>query len=319
MGVQPWNDDDHVKQRRFFPETVSNPPPLESPLVPLPPITRHTSLANLARHYHRYLLLNDHTAHTIDCFLSDLRLLARTVGLKTLVGTLHRAQVWEWAWSQPGERGVPPAPKSVARRITFLHNFFGWLTNQGVLEENPVADLPKPRPLPPLPELLDEGDLARLVQAAQSDVRCHLLILLALEGGLKKEEILALTPERVDLSDPSAPTVAVRLPDPARTTRSRLVALPPVFSSVYPRYMHLYQPLERVFDCTDRNLTYILAKAIKRAKLDKRVTLHLLRDCYAVRQLRSGVSLKQVREKLGLTEDAWYEAQERYRALAFPG
>ena len=71
-------------------------------------------------------------------------------------------------------------------------------------------------------------------------------------------------------------------------------------------------------ECTDRNLTYILARAVKRAKLTKRVTLQLLRDCFAVRQLRAGVPMHELREKLGLSDEAWYETQTKYRKLAFP-
>jgi hypothetical protein len=44
----------------------------------------------------------------------------------------------------------------------------------------------------------------------------------------------------------------------------------------------------------------------------------LLRDCYAVRQLRAGVSLDDLREKLGLADETWAEVQIKYRKLAFP-
>lgn len=318
MGKRQPGDHDNVEQRGMFPDWAEEAPTTESPLAPLPAIDRGTSLAGLALPYRQFLLLGDHTTHTIDCFLSDLRLLARYLGNDTPVGTIQRNQLREWLQFLKFGSEARPAPKTIARRITFLKNFFGWLTNQGVLEVDPAEDLTIARPQPPLPELLFEHELAKLVQAAQNDSRCHLLILLALEGGLKKEEILALTPERVDLSDPAAPMVSVRLPDPARAKRSRLVALPATFTAVYQRYLRQYQPQERVFDCTDRNLTYILGRAVKRAKLTKRVTLQLLRDCFAVRQLRAGLSLDDLREKLGLTDETWVEVQVKYRKLAFP-
>jgi site-specific recombinase XerD len=318
MGKRQPGDHDNVEQRGMFPEWAEQSPPPDSPLTPLPAIDRHTSLAGLALPYRQFLLLGDHTTHTIDCFLSDLRLLARYLGNDTQAGSIQRTQLREWLLFLKWGSEVRPAPKTIARRITFLKNFFGWLAHQGVLEDNPAEDLTIARPQPPLPELLFENELARLVQAAQNDARCHLLILLTLEGGLKKEEILALTPERVDLSDPAAPTVSVRLPDPARANRSRLVALPPSFTPVYQRYLRQYQPQEHVFDCTDRNLTYILGRAVKRAKLAKRVTLQLLRDCFAVRQLRAGLSFEALREKLGLTDETWVEVQVKYRKLAFP-
>jgi integrase/recombinase XerD len=44
----------------------------------------------------------------------------------------------------------------------------------------------------------------------------------------------------------------------------------------------------------------------------------LLRDTFAVQQLRAGVSPEALREKLGLSEEAWMESREKYRRLAFP-
>jgi integrase/recombinase XerD len=73
-----------------------------------------------------------------------------------------------------------------------------------------------------------------------------------------------------------------------------------------------------LFSCTDRNLNYILAKAVKTADIKKRVTLQLLRDTFAVQQLRADVTPEALREKLGLSDEAWLESREKYRRLAFP-
>jgi len=48
------------------------------------------------------------------------------------------------------------------------------------------------------------------------------------------------------------------------------------------------------------------------------VTLQLLRDTFAVQQLRAGVCFETLREKLGLSDEAWIEAREKYRRLTFP-
>ena len=319
MGTHDPNAHEKAAQRGLFPEwDTPSPASNDSPLTPLPPIDRMTSMAGLALPYRNYLLLSDHTTHTVDCFLSDLRLLTRHIGNDTPIGEVQQAQLVAWLMFLKWGAADKPAPKTIARRVTFLKNFFGWLANEDVLTENLAQSLVLTRPLPPLPDLLFEDELAVLLQAAASDVRCHLLLLLVLEGGLKKEELLALSPEWVDLSNPDAPTVAVRLPGQGRPQRDRLIALPPPFTSVYQHYVQIYHPQSAVFECTDRNLTYILARAVKRAKLTKRVTLQLLRDCFAVRQLRAGVSLADLREKLGLTDEAWYETQTKYRKLAFP-
>src|SRR5271165_3753669 len=95
-----------------------------SPLVPLPPIDAATSLAGLALPYRQYLLLSDHTTHTVDCFLSDLRLFARFVGQDAPVGNMTNAIILRWLQHLRWESEMPPAPKTLARRVTFLKNFF---------------------------------------------------------------------------------------------------------------------------------------------------------------------------------------------------
>ncbi|MBA3825741.1 MAG: tyrosine-type recombinase/integrase [Ktedonobacterales bacterium] len=311
--------DPPVDQLGLFPVWEAPVPahPEPSPLAPLPSFDGTTSLAGLALPYRNFLLLSDHTAHTIDCFLSDLRLLARFLGSETPIRAVTRQQLVDWLLFLKWGSELHPAPKTVARRVTFLKNFFGWLASAGVLHDNLAQSLVFARPLPPLPDLLHEDELARLVAAAEADARCHLLVMLTLDGGLKKEELLALTPGQVDLNNPAAPTVLIRLGH-NRPQRDRLVQMPPAFTAAYARYERFYNPQEVIFDCTDRNLTYILARATKHAGIARRVTLQLLRDAFAVRQLRAGTSPETLREKLGLSDEAWHESSVKYRKLAFP-
>jgi site-specific recombinase XerD len=309
----------NAPQNALFPEWQEpEMPPADSPLVELPPIDEQTTLAGLALPYRNYLLLHDHTPHTIDCFLSDLRLLTRFVGTDTPIGSLQQEKLVDWLMHLKWGSNERPAPKTMARRVTFLKNFFGWLAESHVLADNLAAKLSFSRPLPPLPTLLYEDEIARLYAAAKDDTRCHFLIILALEAGLKKEEILQLTPNQIDISDIERPRIEVRLAGQSRPQRERMLELPPGFVPVYEEYIRQFRPQERIFECTERNLTYILARAVKHARLTKRVTLQVLRDCFAVRQLRDGITMPVLREKLGLSDEAWYETQEKYRKLAFP-
>ncbi|MGH2514556.1 MAG: tyrosine-type recombinase/integrase, partial [Ktedonobacterales bacterium] len=229
-----------------------------------------------------------------------------------------RADVSGWLTHLKWERGAPPAPKTMARRITFLKNFFGWLAAASLVAADPTANIALSRPAPPLPELLYDDEVRRLEEAAAADVRCHVLVMLLLATGLKKEEVAHLRVQDVDLSDEEHPTIEVHFPGQAKRRRERRMELPSEWTAAYQRYVARYQPQEHVFECTDRNLNYVLAAAVKRARIEKRVTLQLLRDIYAVRQLRAGVPMEILRERLGLSEEAWYEIAEKYRKLAFP-
>lgn len=288
---------------------------IHAPAVAIVPPTAESSLAECAPAYQAYLQLTDHSRYTITCFLSDLHLLSEYLGADIAVGRIVTGDLTRWTMYLRWERGHQPAPKTMARRATFLKNFFGWLADEGIITENPAAGIVLTRPLPPLPEMLYQEEIEQLEAAAAEDSRSHCLVLLLLYAGLKKEEVMGLQPGHFDLTDPAHPALSIQFSDQIKQHKQRRLILPAAFTASYQRYLHKYHPQEKVFDCTDRNLNYILARAVRKAGIQKRVTLQLLRDTYAVRQLQDGVPLETLREKLGLSEEAWKEASEKYRKL----
>lgn len=295
------------------PEEQEPQPPSEHAL------TDQSSIGACALPYRQELMLRGKSNYTITCFLSDLKMFREYAGQDTPVGRITKEDLTDWLMKLKFGKGQVPAPKTMARRVTFLKNFFSWLASEGIVREDPSASLTLERPLPPLPQLLSEEDVTGLLDAANDDVRCQCLIYLTLFAGLKKEEVMGLKVHHIDLEDENAPLVTVHFaPSSNKQHRERRLALPAEFSGIFSRYLAAYHPLEALFACTDRNLNYILARAVKAAKIEKRVTLQLLRDTFAVNLLRTGGSMEALREKLGLSDEAWLESREKYRRLAFP-
>jgi len=288
---------------------------VQAPTIEIVPPTAESSLLECAPAYQEYLRLSNHSRYTVTCFLSDLRLLSTYLGEHTPIGRIVTADLTRWLMYLRWERGHQPAPKTMARRATFLKNFFGWLASEGITAENLAAGIILTRPLPPLPEMLDDVEIKQLETAATEDSRSQCLVLLVLYAGLKKEELMGLQINHLDLSDPAHPAVSVQFEDHIKQRKQRTLALPLEFTDAFQRYIQKYRPQIKVFDCTDRNLNYILARAVRKAAIQKRVTLQLLRDTYAVRQLQEGIALETLREKLGLSEEAWKESAEKYRKL----
>ncbi|HEU5230831.1 MAG TPA: tyrosine-type recombinase/integrase [Ktedonobacteraceae bacterium] len=319
-------DDSTVVQSSLFgaPTVITEPAdPTETPFPPLirtNPLTDQSSLTACTLPYRQELMLRGKSNYTITCFLSDLKMFRDFVGGDIPVGRISKEQLTDWLMKLKfGTPGQVPAPKTMARRVTFLKNFFSWLAREGVLREDPSASLVLERPLPPLPELLFDDEIERLLSAATNDPRCHCLVFLVLYAGLKKEEVMGLKVQHVDLSDEQAPLITVHFAaSTGKQHRERRLALPAGFTAIFKKYQQLYHLSDEVFACTDRNLNYILARAVKAAAIQKRVTLQLLRDTFAVQQLRAEVPPEALREKLGLSEEAWLESREKYRRLAFP-
>ncbi len=290
------------------------------PLIRTNPLTDQSSLTACFIPYQQDLRLRGKSDYTVTCFLSDLKMFSDFIGRDTPVGRITKEQLTDWLMKLKfGKNGQAPAPKTMARRVTFLKNFFSWLTREGVIREDPSASLVLERPLPPLPELLFDDEIERLLEASEEDSRSHCLVYLVLHAGLKKEEVMGLKLDHIDLSNPRVPIIAIHFPAATgKQHRERRLALPAEFTTILKQYVAQYHPTTVLFDCTDRNLNYILARSVKKAGIKKRVTLQLLRDCFAVQQLKSGVSPEALREKLGLSDEAWLESREKYRRLAFP-
>src|SRR6266487_4238909 len=246
-------DDTTVLQSNLFTDAatvITEPPdPLETPYPPLVrtnPLTDQSSLAACAIPYQQELMLRGKSNYTVTCFLSDLKMFSRFVGQDTPVGRITKEQLIDWLMKLKfGTKGQVPAPKTMARRITFLKNFFSWLAREGLIREDPSSSLVLERPLPPLPELLFADEIARLLEASAKDPRSYCLVYLVLHTGLKKEEVMGLKLEHIDLSNPQVPMITVHFPAATgKQHRERRLALPADFTTILKQYRAKYQPTE---------------------------------------------------------------------------
>ena len=76
------------------------------------------------------------------------------------------------------------------------------------------------------------------------------------------------------------------------------------------------KPAAMLFECTARNLEYVLDECAKRAGLPARIlSFEALRWTCAVRDLRGGMDQDTLRRKLGLSHISWVETSEKLRRL----
>ena len=94
---------------------------------------------------------------------------------------------------QPQASGKVQAPASIARRLSCLSSFYGYGVEVGVLEENPVANVKRPRVANDSMTVgLTRDELEQLLQAAEADSpRSAALITLLAYNGLRVDEALS--------------------------------------------------------------------------------------------------------------------------------
>lgn len=271
-----------------------------------------------------YMAREGFTENTVKSFLWDLDLLRRYLGDRP-VGRISTADLKGFMDYIQHGRGKPSKPKSYARRLTTLKVFFRWLHRAEVIPRDPAAPIPH-RPVSlPLPRVLNEEEIRALQEAAQRlasgtrpDYRPLLLLNLLLSTGMKKTECLNIRLSDLDLADPTKPGVFIRYDNPRMQHKERKLAIPPDLVPLIKAYREQYRPRERLFECTGRNLEYVLHRLARQAGISGGLTFETLRWTAALRDYRAGMPADKLRKKLGLSGMRWAEFKRMLERLAEP-
>lgn len=288
-------------------------------------VTPVTSLAAALGPFQAHMIRQGFSENTIKAFLSDLRLLGKYVGAGTPIDEIGTKKLNDFLTWMRHQRGVPCSPKTYARRVTTLKVFFGWLTEGQVLPADPAAPVIQQSVSAPLADILYDNQVNQVLQVTRSlleaekpDARPHLLVSLLLQTGIKKGECMKIELRHIDTSDPRNPTLFIRYDNPRYQHKERKLKLPTDWISVFQQYQAEYQPQERLFECTARNLEYVLQDVAQRAGLPA-LSFEMLRWTSAVRDYQAGMDHEKLRQKMGLSKVSWQETSHKLDKLAGPG
>ncbi len=132
-------------------------------------------------------------ANTLAAYRRDLD------GAEELLGDLTRAD--GPALASLGSAWADLAPSSLSRKCSALRQFYGFLIDEGLREDDPSSALPRPRSRRPLPRLLSHGEIERLFARAEDEasgdhpqaVRLLALLELLYGSGLRASELVSLS------------------------------------------------------------------------------------------------------------------------------
>jgi site-specific recombinase XerD len=295
------------------------------PISQIKSIDSNSSLAVVASAYYDHMLRQGFSEHTVKAFSGDLRLLQKYFGGSMVISKLGTKELNDFLTWLLHYRGVPCSPKSYARRVTTLKNFFGWLTSIKVVPYDPAAAIVHTRAKAPLPQFLKDDELEKLLDAAEEklngprpDPRPYLLIHLILQTGMKKSECVGIALRDIDRSG-KEPTLLIRYSNPRMQHKERKLAFAKELLPILDQYLEKYQPQENLFECTPRNLEYVLADISEMADLPQQVSFEMLRWTSALRDYRDGMEHDRLRKKMGLSKITWRETSEKLAKLAEPG
>jgi integrase/recombinase XerD len=296
------------------------------PVAQIKSIDAESSLATAAGAYYDHMVRQGFSEHTIKAFSGDLRLLQKYFGRSMPIRKLGTKDLNDFLTWLLHYRNVPCSPKSYARRVTTLKSFFGWLGSTKVLPHDPAAAIIHARAKAPLPLYLNDDQVEKLLDAAEkklndssrADPRPYLLVHLILQTGMKKSECVNIALRDIDRSG-KEPAILIRYSNPRMQHKERKLAFAAELLPVLDRYVEKYQPKEYLFECTPRNLEYVLADVSELAGLPDQVSFEMLRWTSAIRDYRDGMEHDHLRQKMGLSKITRRETSEKLAKLAEPG
>lgn len=295
------------------------------PLTMPEAITPSSSLNAAIGAFHNHMVCQGFADNSIKAFLSDLHIFSKYRGPDVLLREIGTRDLNDFLVYLLHYRGRPCNAKSYSRRVTAIKVFFRWLAESEVLPRDPAAPIPQRRVGTPLPQILYAGQLQKVLEATgalmegeKGDARPHLLVNLLLETGIKKGECVGLRRNDFDLSDRQAPVLYVRYEDPRMQHKERKLALSPDLIPVLEKYLEQYEPKEMLFECTARNLEYVLGDVARLAGLSLSLSFETLRWTSAVHDYQAGMSAERLRKKMGLSKISWRETVEKLEVLASP-
>lgn len=162
-----------------------------------------------------------------------------------------------------------------------------------------VIDINRPKKNRKLPEVLSEGEIGRLFKCIRNK-KHRLLLLITYASGLRVSEVVRLKLENFDFD---RKLIHIKQ---GKGKRDRYTILSQVVISFLKEYIRFMEPDEWLFPgakpgthITERSVQNVLEKAVAKAKISKKVTVHTLRHSFATHLLERGTDLRYIQELLG--------------------
>jgi len=228
---------------------------------------------------------------------SDAIATAATEDLRQYLSQLAKAQL---------------APRTAARRLSALRQFYRFLVLEGVRKDDPTAALDAPRLGRPLPKLVSEAEVKQLLEAARAKpgpegLRLVCLLELLYGSGLRVSELvgLPLAAARRDqrfllVRGKGDKERLVPLGAPARAALAAYLAVRSHFLGAGESTRWLFPSRGAEGHLTRRWCGALLKELAIAAGIDPaRLSPHVLRHAFATHLLDHGADLRSVQAMLG--------------------
>ncbi len=242
--------------------------------------------------------------NTLSAYRSDLE--AFSAWLKASPATATREQLQAYL-AECVSRGI--RPRSTARLLSSLRRFYQYLLREGLITDDPTAQIESPKLGRPLPKSLTEEQVEKLLQAPDAETTLGLRDRAMLETlyatGLRVSELVGLTLQQANLQAGVVKVIG-------KGDKERLVPLGEEAIEWLQRYLNEARakllhgqttdalfPTARGAAMTRQAFWHNLKRYTRVAGIETHLSPHTLRHAFATHLLNHGADLRVVQMLLG--------------------
>ncbi|WP_417320805.1 site-specific tyrosine recombinase XerD [Emcibacter sp.] len=273
------------------------------------------------------------SSNTLQSYERDLRKFAETVPDISLleIGSAHLREYLT------GLEKEGLAASTAARKLSCLRQFFKFLHGEGLRPDNPALNLDSPRLGRPLPRLLSEQEVERLLEAARQQaedkgnvraLRLRALVELLYATGLRVSELVSLPLAALRSGQPylyvrgkGGKERLVPLSDRALSAAADYIAALTSEDDSFPDNKWLFPSRASKGHLTRHRFAQLLKElGADAGLLPSRLSPHVVRHAFATHLLANGADLRAVQKMLGhsdisTTQIYTHVLEERMRSL----
>ncbi len=203
-------------------------------------------------------------------------------------------------------------PRTLARRISAMRQFYKFLLLEGVRQDDPTTELDTPRLGRPLPKIISETEIKSLIDTAQSwpgeeGIRLGCVLELLYATGLRVSELVTLPlaaarrdPRFLVISGKGGKERVVPMSEPGRVALRKYLECREGFLPDSRPSRWLFPSRGRAGHLTRQRAGQLLKELALKTGLDPdRLSPHVLRHAFASHLLDHGADLRSVQQMLG--------------------
>ena len=200
------------------------------------------------------------------------------------------------------------AIRSISRNLVAIRMFYKFLVNEDVINDDPTLNLDSPKTGLSLPEVLSQEEVERLLALPnnkEQGIKDKAILELLYATGMRVSELINLPIDNIDLHEGYLKCIG-------KGSKERIIPVGRKAQRAVKKYIDVVR--SKYVSRGNSNMLFItrlgrgytrqgIWKIIKRYSvlmgINKEITVHTLRHCFATHLLSHGADLRSVQEMLG--------------------